>query len=138
MRGTLLDLRTGQVCPLAAQFIPHYWLRLRALVARHLRHDARFDFINKDQTYTWLWARPPATQPDTAFNTESWTQRELAPLTNQVVLTAEGLELTYPLAALAHPGIDPDQTVLIPYAELRPLVRPGTPLARMLKARGLW
>ena len=31
----------------------------------------------------------------------------------------------------------PSYTVLSPYAELRPLVRPGTPLARMLAARGL-
>lgn len=29
------------------------------------------------------------------------------------------------------------RSVLIPYRELRPLVRPGTPLARMLKARGM-
>ena len=139
--GTLLDLRTGQVCPLAAQFIPHYWRRLRALVARHLQHDARFDFVNKDQMYTWRWAvspRRPATQPDTAFNTEWWTQRELAPLTNQLVLTAEGLELTYSMGSLAAASVEPDQTVLIPYRELRPLVRPGTPLARMLAARGLW
>ena len=55
------------------------------------------------------------------------------------MLTSEGLELTYWMGGLAEVGsIYPDQTVLVPYRELRPLMRPGTLLARMLRARGLW
>jgi hypothetical protein len=61
------------------------------------------------------------------------------PLSGSYVLTSKGLELTYWMGGLSsnYAGSSHD-VVLIPYAELRPLVRPGTPLARMLWARGLW
>lgn len=47
------------------------------------------------------------------------------------------MELEYPLNSFVEATPLEDFTVLIPYAELRPLVRPSTPLARMLRARGL-
>ena len=47
-------------------------------------------------------------------------------------LTWNGLE-----AAYEGPAKCGMVSVAVPYRELRPLVRPGTPLARMLAARGL-
>ncbi|MGI4869609.1 MAG: hypothetical protein ACRYFX_00350 [Janthinobacterium lividum] len=138
--GTLLDLRTGQQLDPTNQLVARHRPALRRLVAHHLLHDANFDIINKDHYARWLWEEPdaPDAAADTTYSLSLWKQRRLAPLTNQAVLTAEGLELTYRMGDLSDAGTAPDQTVLVPYAELRPLVRPGTPLARMLKARGLW
>jgi hypothetical protein len=57
-----------------------------------------------------------------------------------LALTATGLEATYYRSTLSGGGgpLEPCYPLLVPYAELRPLVRPGTPLAHMLRARGLW
>jgi len=63
-------------------------------------------------------------------------QQELAGQGNPV-FTGDGMELEYPLNSFVEATPLEDFTVLIPYAELRPLVRPSTPLARMLRARGL-
>ncbi|WP_262709795.1 hypothetical protein [Hymenobacter sp. UV11] len=32
----------------------------------------------------------------------------------------------------------PPVTLVVPYAELLPLLRPASPVARMLRERGLW
>ncbi|RZJ92036.1 MAG: transposase [Hymenobacter sp.] len=57
-----------------------------------------------------------------------------------LALIATGVEATYYRGTLSGESgpLEPCCPVLVPYAELRPLVRPGTPLARRLRARGLW
>jgi hypothetical protein len=131
----LFDLASGRGFSIGSQLRTHYRLALRRLIAQHLQHDARF------ADYEWQWAEkhPARTMGDTALTNSLWLLRDLAPLSNSCVLTSEGLELTYWLGSLTsnYAGSHHD-TVLIPYRELRPLVRPGTPLARMLRARGLW
>ena len=130
----LIDLVGGQTWPLARLLQPSYGLPLRRLAARHLLRDAKF------QDVEWKWQQLPAppTARDTAYSGESWRQRDLAPRPDSWVLTGAGLELTYSYESLGGLNAAGDDTVLIPYAELRPLVRPGTPLARMLAARGMW
>ncbi|MDO7877693.1 hypothetical protein Q5H93_23355 [Hymenobacter sp. ASUV-10] len=131
--SSLLDLVGGQAWPLDRLLLPGSWLPVRRLAAWHLRRDAYFGDIE------WEWQRAsPAAAYDTTYRYESWKQPDLAPRPWTWVLTGAGLELTYgyeTLNALNARGWD---TVLIPYAELRPLLRPGTPLARMLAARGMW
>lgn len=61
-----------------------------------------------------------------------------APLPSSFTLTPTGLCAGYSDYALAAYSASYANTTTIPYAELRPLVRPGTPLARLLAARGLW
>ncbi|MGI4869608.1 MAG: hypothetical protein ACRYFX_00345 [Janthinobacterium lividum] len=140
VEGTLVDLRTGRKLLLASQLVADHQPALRRLVAQHLLHDGNSALVKEDSS--WKWEERPAAAaatPDTTYSTSLWTCRDLGPLTDELVLTSEGLEMTYWVPALVAGGsISPDYTLLIPYAELRPLVRPGTPLARMLKARGLW
>ena len=55
-----------------------------------------------------------------------------------MALAGAGLEVTYRASDLYEDVADIGENLFIPYCELRPLVRPGTPLARMLRARGMW
>ena len=57
-----------------------------------------------------------------------------------LALTGPGLEATYYGGTLFGGGgpLEPRYSVRVPYQALSPLVRPGTPLARLLQARGLW
>lgn len=54
-----------------------------------------------------------------------------------VALTSQGLLLFYDPGEVAHGNSGPVE-VTIAYPELLPLLRPGTPLARMLHERGIW
>ena len=131
----LFDLASGRACSLSSQLRPGYRLALRRLIAWHLQHDAQF--AGKE----WKWAAKDQAQlaGDTSFSNSLWLLRDLAPLSNSCVLTSEGLELTYWTCSLSSYCMGSEyDTVLIPYRGLRPLVRPGTPLARLLKAHGLW
>ncbi|MFD2717331.1 hypothetical protein ACFST9_01295 [Hymenobacter monticola] len=112
--STLLDLTTGRPITVDSQLRPGYELALRQLIMQHVLHDAEFD----EQERKWL--------------TDDWKSTHLADFPDMDLgLTATGLEAVYwqPM----YP-----ESVFIPYRELRPLVRPGTPLARMLSARKLW
>lgn len=111
--STLLDLAAGQPLTIESQLRPDYELPLRRLFTQHFRHDPKF--ADKQE-----WFK------------KSWKDPRLVELPDQdMCLTAAGLEGVF------WQPLYPD-AVLIPYTELRPLVRPGTPLARMLQARGLW
>jgi hypothetical protein len=131
----LFDLATGRELTLASQLQPGYERPLRRLVRRHLLHEAKFDFINKDHQGTWAWlaadGQPTALPelPDTERETEA-----------SIALTSSGLAISYPSFSLYDMDISGQREVYVcvPYAELRSLVRPGTPLARMLRARGMW
>jgi len=133
----LFDLATGRELTLTSQFGPGYERPLRRLIRRHLLHDHQFDFINKDHQGTWAWldtARRPTTLPELP-NSDNLAETEA-----NLALTSSGLQVNYLPHELyeAEPLEHYEGSVHIPYRELRPLVRPGTPLARMLRARGLW
>ena len=131
----LFDLSSGRAFSIGSQLRPGYRPALRRLIAWHLQHDAQF--AGKE----WKWAEkhPARIVGDTAYSSSLWLLRDLAPLSSSCVLTSEGLELTYWTCSLSSNCMGSEHdTVLIPYRGLCPLVRPGTPLARLLKARGLW
>jgi len=140
----LFDLTTGRRLTVASQLRPGYGPRLNRLIERHLLHDDQFDFINKDHRATWY-------EQDSTRQTSS---QEAPPKANpqnegdpsELSLTGSGLEMMYIGSDIFDPSSQEDYLrfgrstyiIDISYRELRPLVRPGTPLARMLWARGLW
>jgi hypothetical protein len=67
---------------------------------------------------------------------------DLAPLSTSISLTDGGLSFDYycdEFAGLLLIGGSPIVfPVPVPWAELQPLLRPDSPVARMLRARGLW
>jgi len=110
--NTLYDLATGEPLGLAQLLRPGAEAQFRALVARHLQPDAD---------------SPPDEEP----------------ATDQLALDGHvGLELNHLLLTFEENDL-PNRVVggteiLIPYAEVAPLLRPNSPVARMLRARGLW
>ena len=147
----LVDLRTGRELILDSLLNKGYQTALRRLIANHLLHDGNFDRMNKprprsDNPYvqnevggSWIWKTASGRELLADGRADDyWVQRDVAPSPGCLLFSSEGLEATYSANTLTEGGLDPYVTVLIPYAELRPLVRPGTPLARMLAARGLW
>lgn len=101
----LFDIVSGQPLTVESQLRPGYERPLRRLLTRHVEPDLVGICFSK---YLLL-----ETMPDKGL-----------------CLTWSGLEAAYegPIKC----GI---LSIAIPYRELRPLVRPGTPLARMLTAR---
>ncbi|MDO7877694.1 hypothetical protein Q5H93_23360 [Hymenobacter sp. ASUV-10] len=129
-KSFLVDLVTGDSLTIASQLRPGYELPLRRLLTAHLLHD----YSNTDAEWYWQQDdRPAAEQLVDLPRPERETLTE-----EDFLLTGDGLEATYsPFSVYTSPGGMPPASVLIPYAELRPLIRPGTPLARMLAARGI-
>ena len=129
--NVLIDLASGRQLTITGQLRPGYELPLRYLLAKRLRGPQLLEFDHgEDNPKLYGWeqltdhGRPvklprlpyTGTEDDTGIG-ETW------------VLCAQGLKIGEHLDAYR---------VTISYPELRPLVRPGTPLARMLQARGLW
>jgi hypothetical protein len=116
----LFDLRTGKQLTISSQLKPGYKHGLRQRLTWHFLHDPE------------LAADRAADLGEWATDEGSYTPLLILPDYNEALtLTGAGLEAAY--------GRQQSHTpILVPYRELRPLVRPGTPLARMLKARGLW
>jgi hypothetical protein len=111
--STLLDLATGRPITVESQLQRGYELPLQRLIMQHVLHGPEFD------------------EQDRKRLVDDWGNTHLADYPDMDLgLTATGLEAVYwqPM----YPA-----SVLIPYRELRPLVRPGTQLARMLAARGM-
>jgi len=130
----LFDLVSGRALTLESQLRPDYDQPLQRLLRQHLLHDSRFAAVNEAHQEAWLWlddADPAGSLPGLPEHSQNDD-------TQGRFLTATGLECRYPASQMyadnLHRG---DVIVRIPYAELRPLVRPGTPLARMLAARGI-
>lgn len=135
--SALYDLRTGQRLTIASQLRPGYQQPLRQLLTQHLLHDADFLAVRDNPPEDWRWLDNPD-QPDA-----------LAPLPEQLsdfaynseylALTGSGLEACYSAYSLYKNPLsgNPEEIIVVPYAELRPLVRPGSALDRMLKARGI-
>ena len=129
--NVLIDLASGRQLTITSQLRPGYELPLRYLLAKRLRGEQLLEFDHGEdnpELYGWEQltdhGRPvklpylhhTGAEDDTGIG-ETW------------VLCAQGLKIGEHLDAYR---------VTISYPELRPLVRPGTPLARMLRARGLW
>jgi len=137
----LFDLVSGRELTLASQLRPGYERPLWRLEQRHLLHDPQFDFINRAHQAAWNWqaASDKAAQPAPG---RAAVPDQVQDHTTPERLTGSGLEITY-LAGSLYDSHEPGgykrkHTLVIPYTELRPLVCPGTPLARMLQARGMW
>lgn len=137
----LYDLTTGRELTLLSQLRPDYERPLRQLIQRQLLHDPQFDFINREHENRWNWQDSTGRVTGLVELPEIDQRYNENGHTTQMVLTGSGLEITlaaaglYDYDELPH---DHAHTIEIPYRELRPLVRPGTPLARMLRARGMW
>ena len=129
--NVLIDLASGRQLTITSQLRPGYELPLRYLLAKRLRGPQLLEFDHGEdnpELYGWEQltdhGRPvklpylpyTGTEDDTG-TAETW------------VLCVQGLKIGEHLDAYR---------ITISYPELRPLVRPGTPLARMLQARGLW
>lgn len=125
-RGTeswLFDLRTGKELDIDSQLKPGYERPLRRRLTWHLLHD-------------------PGLAEERAAGLEQWYEDEANPAALLVDLPGDNEALTLTGAGLeaAYTPVPYNRQVLllVPYRELRPLVRPGTLLARLLRARGLW
>jgi len=122
----LFDLRTGRKLDLNSQLKPGYKQLLRQRLTWHLLHDPGLAGERTDGLEAWY---------EYGANLNPASLLVSLPGDNEALtLTGAGLEAAYT------PGSWYSRIVLllVPYRELRPLVRPGTPLARMLRARGMW
>jgi hypothetical protein len=136
-QSTLFDVATGQTLTIASQLRPGYEQLLRRLLSHHLLHDAtpELDEVNKEHNNAWSWRNkkenPSQLVPLPELESDS---------ADDLALTVEGLQASYsPYSLFESPGgMIPTFSLTVPYRELRSLVRPGTPLARMLQARGMW
>lgn len=113
--GFIVDSRTGDEWLVEELLRPGTELALRQLLARHLQRD----YPEVSQAGSWDWKTVP-------------------PLPYSFALTPTGLYAGYDDYALTGSPTPYVHNTTIPYAELRPLVRPGTPLAHLLAARGIW
>jgi hypothetical protein len=150
LESRLVDLRTGRRLVVDSLLNKGSQTTLRRLIATHLLNDGNFDLLNKprpksaspdaqnlvDSSWIWKTGRGRALLAK-GWSDDYWVKQDIAPAPECLLLSGGGLEATYWGHRLGA-GTDPYVTVLIPYAELRPLVRPGTPLARMLAARKIW
>jgi hypothetical protein len=137
LKSFLVDLRNGHDLTLASQLRPGYELPLRRLLTQHLLAE----HLDDDGDLTRRIARRlQATAPPGGEPLVELPLRDDEPLTDEdLLLTDQGLEASFSdVVVLGNLWSHYTPTTVIPYAELRPLVRPGTPLARLLRARGMW
>ena len=121
-----------------SQLIPHYHEGLAHLLARHLLQDDEYWRIRHDSTWRQEMNRYLGARPATLAATTRWLQANTPVSVRESLLTGSGLEVADWRGNYMQAFPRETFTWFIPYRELRPLVRPGTPLARMLAARGLW
>ena len=113
---TTYDLRTGQPLVIAALLRPGTDSTLTRLIAQRLDEE-------ENSTLLELLSRPA-------------TDLASAPLTQLGLGIGDaGLAFTY---SNYYDSVTPPVTVELPWVELQPLLRPNSPVARMLRARGLW
>jgi hypothetical protein len=118
------DLHTGEALRLEDIVRPDTDTLLQRLITRSiLRRD------NSD-----IWSKPGAKMPVHAA--------DMAPLSTSISLTAEGLSFAYQCDEFAQLSFIEGSAIVfsvpVPWAELLPLLRPDSPVARMLRERGLW
>lgn len=115
--ATTYDLSTGKTCDVKTWLRPDKAGAVARLLDRQLRADSiGRDFATADASAVPAVRRTLADLPDFGLN-------------------SEGLFCT--LGNLGAPHVVQRLPITIPYAALRPYVRPGTPLARLLQARRL-
>ncbi len=130
--NVLLDLVSGRPLAVTSQFIPGYQLPLRRLLAKQLLaeqllHEDDYGDLNP-KLYGWEQRNDHGQRTKLPYLPD-FNSGEGAEAGGVFSLSAQGLQIG---------GNHGTYLVTIPYPELRPLVRPGTPLARMLAARGIW
>jgi hypothetical protein len=119
-RSRLYDLRAGRWLPLEEILRPEAISLplLEQLVGRHLLTDEEANVdARRRQNITWQ---------------EGDSTRVALPQTAPA-FTSQGLWVSYSPHETNGPA-----DVYISYTELLPLLRPGTPVVRMLRQRGLW
>jgi len=139
VKSFLVDLRNGHDLTLASQLRPDYELPLRRVLTRQLLAEA----VGYDDSGDMARRIAHVLKKNTLAGSEPLVELPLSipeSLTDEdLLLTDQGLEASFSdVAVLGNLWSRFTPTTVIPYAELRPLVRPGTPLARLLQARGLW
>lgn len=130
--NVLLDLVSGQQLAITNQLTPGYQLPLRRLLAKRLLgapplHEDDYCPDNPER-YGWEHLTDHG-QRVLLPHLPAFGSGEGADAGSIFSLNAQGLQIGSGFRTYL---------VTIPYPELRPLVRPGTPLARMLRARGMW
>lgn len=115
---TTYDLRTGEALTLADLLKPGTEHALRQLVTRELRHEMELD------------ASEVLSQADGDSTTTELPRAGVG-------LSAEGLIFQYTDYELGGYAYGQPR-VTIPWVDLLPLLRPTSPVARMLRERGLW
>ena len=110
------DLRTGRALTIAGLIRPGTDTVLCRLLTQHLEQEPGLG-ITREELLSHSEAAPT-----------------LAPLPQQGLGVADkGLEFTYSGSQIL-PAVYPPITVLVPWAELQPLLRPNSPVVRMLRA----
>jgi hypothetical protein len=113
---TTYDLRTGQPLAIAALLRPGTDSILARLLVQRLDEDMNSSLIE--------------------LLSNSAADSASAPLSQLGLgIGLAGLEFTY---SNYYDSVTPPVTVAVSYAELRPLLLPTSPVARMLRERGLW
>jgi len=119
-RQVLYDLRTGRPLTLAEVLRPGADTLLERLAAYHLRHDE-----------TNMVDIPPCHTLDGVDSVAIRLPQ------SGVIFDCQGVLLSYNLGEMV-PWACGGSELSIPYTELVPLLRPDSPVARMLCERGLW
>lgn len=143
--NTLLDVVGGRRLTPQSQLIPHYEPALARLLARRLLREPAYRPLMRAITQDSSWQRQQQGRRGQATQAAltRWLRTRAQTSAEEALFTGAGLEIENDESFDIRPLFsDAMQTTIcnwfIPYAELRPLVRPGTPLARLLQARGLW
>lgn len=116
--GSIYDLRTGEYVSLEGLLRPGAAAKLQRLLTRHLLRD-------------------PHPEGDATVEEDAYALNgELVPLPAGIALSYTGLVCMYGeadiRASLGYVSLE------VPYDEVLPLLRPNSPVARMLRERGLW
>ena len=119
-RQVLYDLRTGRPLALAEVLRPGADTLLERLAAYHLRREQNS-----------MVDSPPCHTLDSADSIAIRLPQ------SGVIFDCQGILLSYNPGELGYGACDISD-LSIPYTELLSLLRPGSPVARMLRARGLW
>lgn len=123
MSTAVYDLRTGQKLSIENVFRAGTDTLLQRLITQHILHDDNSDVEPEPGMKVPVHAADLVSLPGWGFT-----------------VAENGLEFCYEIDALQQfvTGGVILVTVPVPYAELLPLLRPGSPLARMLRERGRW
>lgn len=127
--ATVYDLRSGQTVSLPEVLQPGTDTLLRQLITRHLLDGSTPDITPRPE--------PDAYAPGSGLvPLPGGSDASLADFS----LTANGLAFGYYFDEVQSFVSEGSLlfTVVVPYAELLPLLRPVSPVARMLRERGLW